>query len=56
MIGVGIIGASLGGNWGSTAHVPAVQSLDGMRVAAVATSRMESAKASAEHYENPARF
>ena len=56
MIGVGIIGASVGGSWGSTSHIPAVQSLDGMRVAAVATSRMESAKASAEHYGIPHAF
>ena len=56
MIGVGIIGASVGGSWGSTSHIPAVQSLDGMRVAAVATSRMESAKASAAHYGIPQAF
>lgn len=50
MIGVGIIGASPDGSWGTHAHIPAVQSLEGMRVTAVATSRMETARRTAEKH------
>jgi predicted dehydrogenase len=56
MIGVGIIGASPQGSWGSQAHIPAVQSLSGMRVAAVATSRLETARQTAERFQIPLAF
>lgn len=46
-LGVGIIGASLSGGWGWRAHVPAILNSDPVRLAALATSRPETAAASA---------
>lgn len=40
---VGIIGANATGGWASEAHVPALKSQSGMTLAAVATSRQETA-------------
>lgn len=40
---VGIIGVNTTGGWAAEAHVPAVQTLEGMRLAAVASSRQETA-------------
>lgn len=46
-IGVGIIGYEVGRSWGATAHVPALRSLPEYQIAAVATTRQESALAAA---------
>jgi predicted dehydrogenase len=46
-IGVGLIGYEAGRSWGAIAHVPALVALPGYEVAAVATSRQESALAAA---------
>lgn len=42
-IRVGIIGANARGGWAGEAHIPAVQGLDGLELAAVATNRQETA-------------
>lgn len=46
-IGVGIIGFEPGRSWAAMAHVPAIKGLPEYRVAAVATTRRESADAAA---------
>lgn len=46
-IGVGIVGYEPGRSWAAVAHVPALRALPEYRVAAVATTRMESAQAAA---------
>ena len=40
---VGIIGANATGGWASEAHAPAVQSISGLRLSAVATTRQQTA-------------
>ncbi|WP_211241184.1 Gfo/Idh/MocA family protein [Pseudonocardia spinosispora] len=50
MIGVGIVGASPERGWALRAHVPALRSLPGYRLAAVATSRPESASLAASRF------
>ncbi|GEK79141.1 Gfo/Idh/MocA family protein [Agrococcus baldri] len=47
---VGIVGASAGNSWASRSHVPAIAATDGLRLTAVATSRRETALASAEQF------
>src|SRR3546814_5216850 len=47
---VGVIGANLQGSWGASAHLPALAALDELETVAVATSHMESAKATAARY------
>lgn len=57
-IRVGVIGASESG-WGRLAHLPAIATIPGLEVTAVSTTRMESARATAdefgiaEAYDNP---
>lgn len=46
--GVGIVGASTNQGWGGIAHVPALQALEQFQIRAVSTTRMESAKATAD--------
>lgn len=46
-LGVGIIGYEVGRSWAATAHFPALRSLPGFAVAAVSTTREESARAAA---------
>ncbi len=59
-IGVGIIGANPDRGWASRAHVPAIKASPDFRLAAVATTRIESARAAqhafgADHaYTDPA--
>lgn len=53
-IGVGIVGFEPGRSWAAVAHVPALNSLPEFRVAAVATTRTESALAAAEAIGLPA--
>lgn len=55
-IGVGIIGASPDRGWSSDAHIPALRSLPAFTLAAVSTSRRESADAAARAYEVPLAF
>ncbi len=47
---VGIVGASAERGWARIAHVPALQSLEGVELAAVATSRQETATAAASAF------
>lgn len=49
-IGVGIIGASPERGWAVDAHIPALRSLSEFELAAISTSRKESAKAAAEAF------
>ena len=46
-IGVGIIGANVRYGWGTRAHIPALQALPEFELRAVATTRMETARARA---------
>jgi predicted dehydrogenase len=48
MIRVGIIGASPGRGWATRSHIPALRRLDGYELAAVGTSRPDSAARAAE--------
>ena len=51
---VGLVGANAtGSGWGAATHVPAIRSADGVELAAVCTSRPETAAAAAEAYEVP---
>lgn len=50
MIRVGIIGASATARWAAEAHVPAIKAVDGLELEAVATSRQETADASAAQH------
>lgn len=56
VLGVGLIGASVEGSWGGQAHVPAIAASPHFRLAAVCTSRMETAQASAAHFGAPLAF
>lgn len=46
-IGVGIIGYEIGRSWAAVAHVPALRALPDFEIAAVATTRTDSARAAA---------
>lgn len=50
MLQVGIIGASAERGWAKGSHVPAVQGLDGLELAAVATNDQKSADAAAKAF------
>jgi predicted dehydrogenase len=56
MIGVGIVGASASRGWALEAHVPALRAHPDFAIAAVATRRIESATAAAEHFGVPHAF
>lgn len=47
-IGVGIIGASATRGWAGVAHVPALRALDAFEIRAVSTTRIDSARETAE--------
>src|ERR1700680_547397 len=49
-IRVGIVGASAQRGFASIAHIPALQALPQFEIAAVCTTRQESAEAAARHY------
>ncbi|MXW24346.1 MAG: gfo/Idh/MocA family oxidoreductase, partial [Chloroflexi bacterium] len=49
-IGVGIIGANVRYGWGTRAHLPALAALPEFGVVAVATTRMETARETAEQH------
>lgn len=55
-IRVGVIGANLQGSWGVGAHLPALAALDEFEVSAVATSHLESARATASRFGVPHAF
>lgn len=54
-IGVGIIGASVGG-WAAVGHVPALDALEDYELRAVSTSRRESAERAAREFGVPDAF
>jgi predicted dehydrogenase len=47
-IGVGIVGASAERGWAGVAHIPAIKSLEAYEIRAVSTTRLESARATAD--------
>lgn len=49
-LGVGIIGASPNGGWGSMGHIPALQALPNFEVTAVSTTRQESADETSKRF------
>ncbi len=53
---VGIIGANARGGWAGDAHVPAVQGLAGLELAAVATSRQKTADEAAHAFAVPKAY
>lgn len=53
---VGIIGASADAGWARVSHVPAIKTLGGLELAAVANRDQESADAAAKAYDIPAAF
>lgn len=53
---VGVIGANLQGSWGVWAHLPALAALDDIEAVAVATSRQETADATAQQFGVPHAF
>ena len=53
---VGIIGANLQGSWGVGAHLPALAAIEGVEAVAVATSRQETADATAAAFHIPHAF
>lgn len=54
-IRVGIIGASQAG-WGRLAHLPAIATIPGLEVTAVSTTRLESARRTAEEFAVPEAY
>jgi predicted dehydrogenase len=52
-IRVGIVGASASRGFASIAHIPALQALSEFEIAAVCTTRQETAEAAARHYGVP---
>jgi predicted dehydrogenase len=55
-IRVGIVGASANRGFASIAHIPALRALPQFEIAAVCTTRQESADAAARHYGVPLAF
>src|SRR5689334_24958876 len=55
-IRVGIVGASASRGFASIAHIPALQALPQFEIAAVCTSRQETAEAAARAYQAPLAF
>src|SRR5271169_3412248 len=55
-IRVGIVGASPNRGFASIAHIPALQALAGYEIAAVCTTRQESAEAAARYFGIPMAF
>lgn len=48
---VGLVGASANGGWSPVAHIPAIKALENVELAAICTSRPETAKAASEAFE-----
>ncbi len=55
-INMGVIGANIHLGWGGNVHLPALTNLPEYRVAAVCTSRGETAKEAAQHFDVPMAF
>ena len=55
-LGVGIIGASPNGGWGTMGHMPALQALPNFEVTAVSTTRQESANETSKRFGIPHAF
>jgi predicted dehydrogenase len=55
-IRVGVVGANPTRGWGTAAHLPALRALDEFEIVAVATTRAETAQASAEAFGAPLAF
>ena len=55
-IRVGVIGANPDRGWGTAAHLPALAALEEFQVTAVATTRLSSARATAEAFGIPLAF
>lgn len=55
-IRVGIIGANPNRGWGTSAHLPALRELDEYEVTAVATSHLDTARATAKAFDVPLAF
>src|ERR1700751_5960166 len=49
-IHVGIVGANSNAGWGKISHVPAINGLPGLKLAAVATRKEQSARTAAEAF------
>lgn len=47
---IGIIGADIRASWAGASHIPAIQAQPGLKLAAVATRKEESAKAAADAF------
>jgi predicted dehydrogenase len=55
-IRIGVIGATPARGWGTAAHLPALQALAEFKITAVATTRLATAKATAEAFGVPLAF
>src|ERR1700677_4217295 len=55
-IRVGVVGANPTRGWGTAAHLPALRALEEFEVTAVATTRLVTAKATAEAFGVPLAF
>jgi predicted dehydrogenase len=55
-IRIGVIGATPARGWGTAAHLPALQGLEEFEVTAVATTRLTTARATAEAFGVPLAF
>jgi predicted dehydrogenase len=55
-IRIGVIGANPSRGWGTAAHLPALQALEEFEVAAVATTHLSTARATAEAFGVPLAF
>lgn len=52
-IRIGVIGATPSRGWGTAAHLPALKALEEFEVTAVSTTRLDTARATAEAFEIP---
>src|ERR1700684_3902212 len=55
-IRIGVIGATPARGWGTAAHLPALQALEEFEVTAVSTTRLSTARATAEAFGVPHAF
>jgi predicted dehydrogenase len=53
IVRVGLVGASVGASWSSIAHVPGIRAAKGIELAAICTSRLETAAEAADMYGVP---
>jgi predicted dehydrogenase len=55
-IRIGVIGATPSRGWGTAAHLPALKALEEFEIAAVSTTRLATAGATAEAFGVPLAF